>query len=138
MEVFISVEDVNKFIDELCDFLQKEMKDCQVKYSKKEMCILYKYFYIYVMDDKEIDLECIREEYSAEINLELMINVYNKLYFEGVEDIVKIINWIAGEMNTDIVLLDEQSHLVFSKVQKEIYYDKEYLNFPFEKLEKFW
>lgn len=41
-------------------------------------------------------------------------------------------------MNTDIVLLDEQSHLVFSKVQKEIYYDKEYLNFPFEKLEKFW
>lgn len=134
MEVYINVVNINSFIEELFDFLQKLKKDYQVKYSNKDMCLLYKYFYIYFMDDTELDLDCIREDYDVQINLELMINVYNKWYFEALDDIIKIINWISKKINTDIILLDEQSHLIFLNSKKELYYDKNYPNFPFEEL----
>ena len=135
MEIYINVVNINKFIEEFIDFLQKLKKDYQVKYSNKDMCLLYKYFYIFFMDDTELDLKDIGEEYDIQINLELWINVYNKWYFEAVDDIIKIINWISKSSNTDIMLLDEQSHLVFLKSQKELYYDKNYPNFPFEELD---
>lgn len=87
------------------------------------------------MGSEDTDLECIREDFNVHINTDLWINIYSKSYCEGIREIIKILNWIIKNIETDIVLLDEQSHLIFSLADGQIYLDNDYPNFPFEELE---
>ena len=61
------------------------------------------------------------------------MNIYSKSYNESIQIIVKILNWIIENIKTDIVLLDDQSHLIFSFANGQVYIDKDYPNFPFER-----
>lgn len=88
-----------------------------------------------MLSSEDSDLNCINEDFNANINFELWINIYNKSYFEGLNDTVKILNWIIKNIESDIVLLDEQSHLVLSLTQNKIYFDKNYPHFPFGDIE---
>lgn len=135
MEIFINVADSNSFLEKLRFFLEKSINNFQFKYINNTICIFCRYFYIDILSNKDTDLDCIIEEFKVNINLELWINVYNETYYEGLQEIVKILNWIIKNIETDIVLLDEQSHLILSLTQKQIYFDKNYLNFPFEDLD---
>ncbi len=135
MEIFINVDDKNLFIKLLCSILEKSVKEYRLECNDGMIYILCEYFDANVLGDEDTDLKCIREDYNVRINTDLWINIYSKSYCEGIQEIIKILNWIIKNIKTDIVLLDEQSHLVFSFAKEQIYMDHDYPNFPFEKLE---
>lgn len=135
MEIFINVADKSKFIKMLCSALETTIMKYQLECIDNLIYISCRYFDGNVLGSEDTDLECIREDFNVHINTDLWINIYSKSYCEGIREIIKILNWIIKNIETDIVLLDEQSHLIFSLADGQIYLDNDYPNFPFEELE---
>lgn len=120
MDLFIKDND-KKFILKLYQFIQEVLaKNYTVKYSEDKECIYigYKYFYIYFLLDDNIEGLC--EEYNIDANICIMINIYNKVYEQALNEIKRIIEWLLKRNQNDIMLLDEQSLQVFCRKQGEI------------------
>lgn len=134
MNLFVCDNNINKFIQELYNFIQEKLADdFPVIYSKTDYIYIgHKNFYIYIYD--EFGWEHLREEYDINININIDINVYNKLYEQAVDDISRIINWLIDRNKEDFLLFDDQSVPILYRKKGEVIVNKGYMYFPLKKI----
>jgi len=134
MDLFIKDNSMKIFSKELFDFIQNVLAGVyEVKYSEDESSIYigYKTFYIYIFTDGEIDYSDLAKEYGIDINIDVIINIYNRFYVKALEDIAEIINWLAKRNNEDFMLLDDQSVQILCRKEGKVYFSKKGLEFPY-------
>ena len=138
MDLFIKDKCIKKFSKELYNFIQSVLAGIyNVKYSEDENSIYigYKTFYIYIFTDGESDFDGLSKEYGVDINIEIIINIYNEFYAKALEDIAEIINWLIKKDSEDFILLDDQSMQILCRKGGTIDLNRKNLEFPYHKVE---
>lgn len=137
MNLFIKDYCIKKFSKELYNFIQNILADVyQVKYSEDENSIYigYKTFYVYIFTDGENDFYGLSKEFDLEINIEVIINIYNEFYEKALEDIAEIVNWLIKKNDEDFILLDDQSIQILCRKMGVVNIYRKNLEFPYYKI----
>jgi hypothetical protein len=74
-----------------------------------------KYFTLDIETEDIISIDFLREEYGMEINVEIEIQLFGKLFEEGLEVLFKIFGNILLAFNTDMVFVENGTDQIFRK-----------------------
>lgn len=118
----------------LYNLVSEAVKD-KVTYYPDLSSISCKYFILDIETEDIISLDFLREEYQMEINSEIRIQLFGKLFEEGLEVLFKIIGEILKVSNPDMVFIENGTDQLFRKENDTIIinrklkqYQKRYLS----------
>ena len=114
-------EYVRETIGEKVKIREDESDDYYIIYIS---CSLY---CIVVESSDTCDMKFIKEDYGAEVNVCLEINLYGNYYDAGLENVSKMIKRLADIYKGDLIFLDDCSVLKYRKT-KDMYIDNEFWN----------
>ncbi|MNO56251.1 hypothetical protein D3C76_467630 [compost metagenome] len=94
-----------------------------------------KYFTLDIETEDIISIDFLREEYGMEINVEIGIQLFGKLFEEGLEVLFKIFGNILLAFNPDMVFVENGTDQIFRKENATViintkldHYQKKYLS----------
>ena len=135
MELFVKAADRKLLFEKMCSVLAETGNRYWLEEADEAAHIFCDRLDLEILSDEDMDLDCIRQDFKADINMDLWIEIYDRSYDDGIRILIKILERLLGDGETDMILLDEQSRLIFSRVKQQIYMDKSYPHFPFRDLE---
>lgn len=99
-----------KIYDIVCDTVEDKVTNYE-EFSR----LSCKYFTFYIETEDIMSIDFLKEEYGMEIDVEIGIQLFGKLFEEGLEVLFKIFGNILINLNPDMVFVENGTDQIFRK-----------------------
>lgn len=106
----------------ICQALERSA-DTEVKYDEysDSITLSCKYFTVFIDTDELIGADVVEEYYGFIGNVAMIVQMFNRYYYEGVEQLIKLLRLVMDERKEDFLFLENGDLLVLKRQNNCLY-----------------